>query len=159
MYAIFGKLKAHRTAVVITSIIVVFCCLLIMVLWPSKCSYPIRQSEPEFIFYFTTQAFSDECTLPELSSQQWTIRSDSDEYKELLDIMDRYRYHIAFSLTSKNNHSPWMTVYASDGTPILKCMGTNYIEISNAACSICGQENNGFDMVNAILSYLQSTCP
>lgn len=148
-----SKPRKNRIVAILTSCIF---CFLVFSFWPRVCSSPLQHADEEFIFYFTEQEFSDDRTLPELSSQQWIIASNSDEYKKILDIIGSYRYHLTFPLKSKDNHTPWMTIYTSDGSPILTCTGTNYIEIAGVAYSIYGRENNGSDMVKAILSYLQS---
>ena len=124
-----------------------------IVLYPRPCGSLLR-SEGGLTFYFVTPVFSDKSSLPDFIPEQWTLDTNSDEYQEILDIMDQHLCHIAMGGLSKNNHAMWVTVYNSDGVPIIEYMGTNKIRILGTTYSFYGAEVSGNNMMDTIHSIL-----
>lgn len=113
------------------------------------------RSEDRLTFYFVTSVFSDKSSLPDVIPEQWTLDADSDEYQEILNTMDQYLCHISMGGLSKNNHAMWMTVYNSEGMPIIEYMGTNKIRILGTTYSFYGGEVSGTAMMDTIHSILR----
>ena len=125
-----------------------------IILYPRHCGNFLR-SEDRLIFYFVTSVFSDKSSLPDVIPEQWTLDADSDEYQEILNTMDQYLCHISMGGLSKNNHAMWMTVYNSEGMPIIEYMGTNKIRILGTTYSFYGGEVSGTAMMDTIHSILR----
>lgn len=112
------------------------------------------QAESELTFYFVTPIFSDESSIPELVPELTTIDSDSDEYSDIFDIMNKFSYRFTPFPMSKDNRVLWLFVYDADGNIIFECRGTNDIEIRGITYSIYGAHSNGLTMLQAIYSIL-----
>ena len=150
-----SKLKQRKRL-----IIAVFCLSVIsiwggVILWPRQCG-SFLYSEGDLTFYFVTPIFSDESSLPELITEQWTLDASSKEYQEIISIMDKYLCHISLGGLTKNNHATWVIVYNSNGIPIVEYQGTNRVRILGTTYSIYGTKDNGTNMINSIHSILST---
>ncbi len=131
--------------------------VLAILLWPIRCGDWIRSHPGDLTFYVVTPTFSSEKSIPDLKSEQWTIRANSEEYVEILEIMDSYRCHRKLSAISKDNHAFWLTVYDENGTLLMEYRGTNDIRAGNTNYTFYGTKDSGKNMMHVIYSMLPKT--
>ncbi len=151
-----AKQKLTVKHLIIAICVAVAVSVLFIMLWPLNCSDWIRPEHGDITIYVVTPTFSASESIPKLESEQWTIQVDSDEYFEILEILDSYRCHRKISAISQNNHSIWITVYSENGIQIMEYRGTNDFKVGNTNYSLYGAEDNGANMMNAIYSILLS---
>jgi hypothetical protein len=150
-----SKSKKHKRVIVFTLCVFIISSLITISLWPQKCGNSIR-NEKELTFYFVTPKFSESSSLPQLTPEQWIVDSDSDKYKKILSIMDKYHCHFSICPMTQDNRNSWLTIYNSQGIPVFECRSTNEIKIGNIVYSIYGSQDNGLDIINMIHSILSS---
>ena len=131
-------------------------CALAVLLWPMRCGDWLRHHPGDLTFYVVTPTFSPESSIPDLQSQQWTIRENSEEYAQILEILDSCRCHRKLSAMTKNNLASWLTVYDENGTEIIEYRGTNDFMVGNTTYMIYGTRDSGKNMMNVIYSILLS---
>lgn len=150
-----SKIRQRKDIILVALCVSLTLVFLSFILWPRPCGDFLRQ-ENELTFYFVTPIFSDASPLPNLIPEQRTLDFNSDEFQEILSIMDKYLCHITLDNSSKNNHATWVTVYNADGFPVFTYTGTNRFCILGTNYSIYGSEDDASNMINSIHAILFS---
>lgn len=129
-------------------------CVLLFLLWPIRCGDWLRSHPGDLTFYVVTPTFSSEKPIPDLQSEQWTIRENSEEYAQILEIMDSCRAHRKLSAISQDNRAFWLSIYDEAGTLILEYRGTNDIRAGNTNYTFYDTKDSGKTIMNVIYSIL-----
>lgn len=148
--------QRFRTRLLPIALCVAAISVLAILLWPIRCGDWLRQHPGDLTFYVVTPTFSSEGSIPELNSEQWTIRENSDEYAQILEIMDSCRCRRKISGISKNNRAAWLTVYDENGTLVLEYRGTNDIRFGNTNYTFYATNDSGKNKMNVIYSILRN---
>ena len=150
-----GKFELSKQCIAAWPCLVLIATVFLVMFWPLPCDGLIKPEHGDITFYVVEHTFSDQSTLPALSSQQWTVPKDSNVYSEILSVMGNYHYYRKPSSSAQDNHQPWISTYPENGRPIFSWKGSNDLDTEKICCGIYGR-NNGQAMMNTIYDILKS---
>lgn len=127
----------------------------IVMFWPLPCDKMIKSEHGDITFYVVEHVFTDQVTIPTLTSKQWTVPKESNVYSEILSVMGHYHYYRKISKSTQDNHQPWISAYSENGGLIFSWKGSDDFDTQKIRYTIYGR-NSGHIMMNTIYDILKN---